>query len=167
MTSGTVYFHDRTLVPVNIGLGLFCWIIASLNLLPFFDGKSPSSDTWAIFILFILIGLGFLLHGIYGIRITDDGLTILDGWKKIHHPYSSIKEVFTINTPRILKSGPALIEIPRSPKPVSDTAAYEASAPWNGSKQSVLILFRGATSNFILPHPQASEIAKILNEHLK
>ena len=161
-------FRDSTLSGINLAIGIVFLCFSALNLLPYADHISPSSEAWTVLVMFGLISLGYLLNCKYIITLTDQGISFDKGWHHTRYDYSSIREatVVTCDIPSGKRAGPALVTLPDSPESTPIKATYETSKPWFGAKQAVLLQFKDDTRAFVFPHPEAQKIVQMIKERL-
>jgi hypothetical protein len=119
-------------------------------------------------VIFGLASLWAAYMAFFKLILTEEGVEIRQGMSTTRLPYSVIAEALCVPTPHIPQhtNAPVQIEVPRQPLPVTIRAAYEHAYPWLGAPQSVLLICRGSKNNYILPHPDAEQIVRLISPKL-
>lgn len=150
---------------MNLLLGVFFLSISIFAI--WFGWEGSRHAGMVIGDVFGLMATWFLISSYCSIKFTPDAFLVRQGFDVTRFPYSQIQEVLVIPTPRVPMHSRAIrVTLPREPLPVEIRAAYPAALPWIMSSFSALILPRGSQSNFVLPHPQAEELAELIKEKI-
>ncbi len=168
-TDEKILFQEKTTLTVSLALGILVLLFASLNLLPFLNGHSPSTDSWLKFIMLASVGVAFLLHSTFTLLLTDTALITRHGFRTYRYPFESFSEALYISRPNFdysSRGGPCRLDLPRSPKPVSIVARHDVYTPWSSSDHSIALLFKKPYTPYLIQHPQAKRLAQIISEHM-
>jgi hypothetical protein len=119
-------------------------------------------------VIFGLASLWAAYSAFFKFSLTEEAALIHQGFSTTRLPYSVIEEALCIPTPPIHKHQNAAVQVtvPRQPLPVVIRAAHEHAYPWLGSPQSVLLICRGSKNNYVLPHPDAENIVRLISSKL-